>query len=503
MARRKRRLPARLISPHPAWRRLRHPFAPQEVFSADKIAAMHEMALKLLEELGLKILLDEARQIYAKAGARVEDEMVWIGRDLVEAAIASAPASFRLGAPSPERELAIENGALVFGPGAGCPNATDLIEGRRPGRLRDYENAVRLCQSFDVIHKLGPCCEPQNVPVHLRHYDLMRAQLSLADKSPFVYGRGRAQVEDCFEMVCMAQGLSDEEFRQSPWCSTVVNTNSPRLIDRPMCQSLIDFARAGQMTVITPFCLSGAMAPVTVAGALVLQHAEALGALVLTQLARPGAPVVIGGFGSNVDMKSGAPAFGTPEHVQMSIGTGQLCRHVGLPWRGAAGAASNAPDMQAAGETHHSLWGNLMANAGLVYHSAGWLEGGLTFGFEKFINDIEALQTIATLCTAPDDSEDALGWRALQQVAPGGHFFDTDQTMARYETAFYRPLVADLSNFGTWEGSGAIAAETRATAIWQQVLSEFEVPAGADERGGRIEDFIRRRSEEGGAPILD
>ncbi len=503
MARRARRQPAPLIQNRPEWRRLRHPFSPQALFSDDEIAAMHALSLRLLEELGLSILLEEARDLYAAGGARVVEEMVYIGRDLVEAALASAPASFRLRCSNPERDLHMENGALLFGPGSGCPNATDRVEGRRPGTLADFENAVRLTQSFDVLHTLGPCCEPQDIPVHLRHYGQMQAQLTLSDKFPFIYGRGRAQVEDGFDMIRTALDLDEQTFLNNAWVETVVNTNSPRLIDRPMAQALIDFGRAGQVVIITPFCLSGAMAPVTVSGALVLQHAEALGALVLNQLARPGAPAVIGGFGSNVDMKSGAPAFGTPEHVQMSIGTGQLARHVGLPWRGAAGAASNTTDMQAAGETHMSLWGNLMANAGMVKHAAGWLEGGLTFGFEKFINDVEALQIIAALCMRPDASADALGWDALNEVAPGGHFFATGQTMARFETAFHPPLVADLSNYGTWEKNGAVPSDERATQIWQQVLRDFAPPPGSAERRARLAPFIARRTEQGGAPILD
>ncbi|WP_127114214.1 trimethylamine methyltransferase family protein [Shimia sediminis] len=491
------------VQSKPEWRALRHPFQPQDVFSADRIADMHEMALRVLEELGLKVLLDEARDLYARGGARVVDDMVHIGRDMVEAAIASAPASFRMEAPNSARGYPVEEGALIFGPGGGCPNITDRVNGRRPGTIAALEDAIRLCQSFDVIHKVGPSCEAQDVPVHLRHYATMRAQLALSDKPLFVMGRGRQQVTESFEMIRLALGLTDEAFRQSAWCSTVVNTNSPRLLDRPMAQALIDFARHGQLSVITPFCLAGAMAPVTVAGALILQHAEALGALVLTQLARPGAPAVIGGFGSNVDMKSGAPAFGTPAQIQMSIGTGQLCRHVGLPWRGAAGAASNAPDMQGAGETHQALWGNLMANATMVFHAAGWLEGGISFGFEKFINDVEALQIIAQLCTRPEGSADALGWDALAQVDPGGHFFATDQTMARYEEAFYKPLVADLNNFGTWEMNGAVTAEARATEIWQQVLAEYTPPKGSETRAGRIEEFVAKATEAGGAPILD
>jgi trimethylamine--corrinoid protein Co-methyltransferase len=482
---------------------LTHPFTPQEAFSPARIAEMHELALKVLEELGIKVLLDEARDVLRNAGARIEDEMVFIGADIVAEALARAPRSFVMKAPNPARDQPIGADTLLFSPGGGCPNVSDRVKGRRPGDLAAYRDAVRLMQSFDVIHKLSPAPEPQDIPVHLRHYAMMQTQLGLSDKPITVYGRGRAQVQDCFAILQQALNLSDEEFAAASWCSTVVNTNSPRLLDRPMAQALIDFARAGQLTIVTPFCLAGAMAPVTVAGALVLQHAEALAAITLTQLAGPGAPVMYGGFGSNVDMKSGAPAFGTPEHVQMQIGSGQLARHIGLPWRSAAGTASNANDMQAAGETHMSLWGTLMGRANLVFHSAGWLEGGLTFGFEKFINDVEALQVLAHLCTRPDDSDDALGYEAIAQVKPGGHFFETTQTMARYRGAFNEPLVADLSNYGTWQKSGARTAEERATAVWQATLRDYTPPPGASERLARIKGFIDRRSREGGAPLTE
>lgn len=503
MTRRTSKARAKVRPEHPHWRNLRHPFAPQSLFSDDRIEHMHETALTVLRDLGVRVLLNEVRDLCRTAGARVRDDMVYFDRDMVEAALMSAPASVPLAAPDPAYDLTFEEGAMIFGPGAGCPNVADSVSGRRPGTLAAYRDALRLAQSFDVIHLLGPCCEPQDIPVHLRHYDLMQSQLTLSGKFPFIFGRGRQQVTESLEMIQMASGLSDEAFRATARCCTVVNTNSPRQIDKPMGQALIDFARAGQLTIITPFCLSGAMAPITVAGALVLQHAEALAALVITQMACSGAPVAMGGFGSNVDMKSGAPAFGTPEHIQMSIGTGQLCRFIGLPWRGASGAAANTTDMQAAGETHMGLWGALMGNAGMIFHSAGWLEGGLTFGFEKFINDVEALQTIATLCTAPDASDDALGYGAIAEVDPGGHFFATAQTLARYETAFYHPLVADLNNFGAWTEAGSVDAAARATGIWQDVITGFTPPKGADERGEAISRFIADRRQAGGAPVLE
>lgn len=486
-----------------AYRRLRHPFAPQAIFSDDEVAAIHDTALRVLEELGLKVLLPEACAVYESGGARLEEEMVFIGRDIVEEALRTAPVSVRMRAPNPEREHLYEPGAMIFAAGAGCPNAADRARGRRPGTLMDFEAALKLQQSFEVIHKLGPSVEAQDVPVHLRHYATMRAQLALCDKPLFVYARGRGQVREGFEMIRLGLGLSEDDFTDGVWAMTVINSNSPRMLDRPMAQGILDFARAGQMTIITPFWLSGAMAPVTVAGALTLQHAEALAGIVLAQLARPGAPVSYGGFSSNVDMKSGAPAFGTPEHVKMQLGAGQLARHIGLPWRSAAGSASVTCDMQAAGENAMGLWGACLANATLTVHAAGWLEGGLSFGFEKFINDLEVLQGLAELALPTAASAAEIGFDALAEVAPGGHFFAAQHTMARYRTAFYPPLVADLTNFGSWTEAGAKDSAERATAIWQEVLASFTPPAGAEEAAGRLEAYIARRTEEGGAAPLE
>lgn len=482
---------------------LRSPFQPQGVFSDDAINNMHNTALRILEELGLKILLPEARQIFAAAGAKVdeESEFVFIGRDIVEEALRTAPKSYRLRAPNPDREQQFELGTICFAPGAGCPHANDRERGRRPGSLVDFEETIKLQQSFDAIHTLGPSAEPQDVPVHFRHYAMMRAQLTLADKPTFIYARGRGQVEDCFEMVRLAMDLDEEAFDSAVWTKTVINTNSPRQIDIPMAQGIIDFARANQLSIITPFCLAGAMAPITVSGALTLQHAEALAGIVLAQLARSGSPVVYGGFCSNVAMKSGAPAFGTPEHVQAMLGTGQLARYLGLPWRGAAGTAANTSDAQAAHETLMSFWANVLAGATITLHSAGWLEGGLTFGYEKFINDMEALNAMAELCTPPPEDVDAIGFDAVAEVEPGGHFFAAQHTMERYQTAFHEPLVADLSNFGTWNDAGGLTSTERATQVWKETLNTYVPPPTGEEAGARMEQFIADRTAAGGAPI--
>jgi trimethylamine--corrinoid protein Co-methyltransferase len=486
-----------------SYRQLRHPFAAQQVFSDDEIANIHNTALRVLEELGVKVLLPEARKMYASGGARVDGEMVYIGRDIVEGALKTVPSSIRLRAANPEREQVYENGAMLFMPGAGCPNATDLERGRRPGSLRDYKETLKLAQTYDVIHMFGPSAEPQDVPTHLRHYEMMRAQMEFGDKPMFVYARGPGQVEQGFEMIQIGLGLSSDDFEDGVWANAVINTNSPRLLDNPMAQGIMDFARAGQMTVITPFCLAGAMAPITISGALALQHAEAFMGITLAQLTKAGAPVSYGGFSSNVDMKSGSPAFGTPEHVKMQIGAGQLARHIGLPWRSASGAASNTPDMQAATETDMALWGACMANATLTVHSAGWLEGGLSFGYEKFINDVEALQMLAEMSAKPEGSDAEIGFDALKDVEPGGHFFATQHTMDRYQTAFYAPLVADLSNFGAWTEAGEQTSAQRATEIWKRNLAEFKQPPTGAEAAARLADYIAEKTASGGAPPME
>lgn len=482
------------------YKQLRHLFAPQGAFSEDEIAAMHDTALRVLENLGIRILLDEARAIFRAAGALVDEDsgMVRIGRDMVAAALATAPRSIRLRAADPAHEQVFEPGAALFMAGSGCPNVTDALRGRRPGSRESFVETLRLQQSFDVIHMHGPSAEPQDVPINLRHYALMQEQLTNGTKPLFVYSRGRGQVEQSFEMIRLAHGLDDAGFRNGVWATTVINSNSPRQLDIPMARGIIDFARAGQLSLITPFCLAGAMAPVTVAGALVLQHAEALAGITLAQLARAAAPVAYGGFSSNVDMKSGSPAFGTPEHIRANLGSGQLARFIGLPWRSATGAASNAPDAQGATETVNALWAAMLAQATVTVHAAGWLEGGLSFGYEKFILDVEALQTLAELCRpAPADTA-ALAYDAIAEVAPGGHFFATQHTMERYQTAFYSPLVADLSNHGLWTEHGALRADQRATAIWQKTLAEFVPPAACDGVAERLAPYVADRIAAGG-----
>ena len=471
-----------------------------QVFSDDQAAAMHETSLRILEELGMKVLLPEAIEVFRKGGATVKGDMVHIGRDMVDAALASAPKSITGRAGIREKDLTFELGRMIFQPGAGAPHATDLVRGRRPGSAQDYREYTMLNQHFDVLQMLSPSVEPQDVPTHLRHYFTTETQLTLSNKFPFVFSRGTPQVMDCFEMLRDFRGASDAEFAAAPYCYTIINTNSPRTLDIPMAQGLIDFAKHGQLSIVTPFTLMGAMAPITVAGAVTLSHAEALAAITLTQLVNPGAPVCYGTFTSNVDMKSGAPAFGTPAHYQASLAAGQMARLTGLPWRSAAGSASNLNDVQAANENQMGLWGCLMAGATVIIHSAGWLEGGLSVSYEKIITDVEVLNMVAELCAGAQAGADEIGFdNALSHVDPSGHFFAAPQTMERYNTEFYEPIVHDYANFGTWTERGARDASARATDVWQTIIrNEPQVEVDTSKLEG-LRSFIAKRTAQGGA----
>jgi trimethylamine--corrinoid protein Co-methyltransferase len=486
---------------HPQYRRLSNPFEPIRILSDDQIEALHRAALDVLQETGMRVLHEVARDIFRRAGASVDSatHMVRLEQALLEDALSRAPSGFELIAGSPERSVHIGGRSATFTTVGGPPNVFDTRTGKRPGTLGDYQDFMRLAQSFDVVHLINQCVEPLDVPLAERHLEVTHAQLTLTDKVPFVFSRGGPQVADCFAMFRIARGLSEEAFAETPCCYTVINTTSPLQLDIPMAQGIVDFATAGQPLVITPFTLSGAMAPVTILGALVEQHAEALVGLALAQLIRPGTPVVYGAFTSNVDMRSGAPAFGTPEAAKANFVSGQLARFLKLPWRSSNVNASNTPDAQAAYESQMSLWSTLLAGCNMVIHGAGWLEGGLSASKEKFVIDVEMLQMFAELFQPLAFSADELGLDAIRDVGPGGHFFATQHTMDRYRTAFYRPLVSDWSNFGQWTDNGAKDAATRAYEIAEATLAEFEPPLFDAARREELDAFRERRIREGGA----
>ena len=483
------------------WRNLVNPYAPIEVLSADQIEAIHDASLRVLEELGIAFLHPEALDILADAGAEVDraTQVVRFDPALVEESIAKAPPSFVVHARNPERNVTFGGNHLNFATVGSAPNASDIEGGRRPGSFEDYCNFLRLAQALNIIHLYGGYpVEPVDLAPETRHLDCTDAFIRLGDKVFFAYSLGRGRILDGIEMARIARGATNEQMLREPSLITVVNSSSPLRIDGPMLEGVIEMARHKQVMVLTPFTLSGAMAPATIAGALAQQNAEALAGLAFSQIVNPGAPVVYGGFTSNVDMKSGAPAFGTPEYTQAALASGQLARRYNLPYRSSNANACNVVDAQAAYESEMSLWGAVMGHAGLVLHAAGWMEGGLCASFEKMVLDAEMLQMMAEFLTPLEVNDDTLGLEAMREVGHGGHFFGTAHTLARYESAFYSPILSDWRNYETWAEAGAHTVTERAHTLYREILAGYEPPPLDAARSDELEAFIARRKEEGG-----
>jgi len=485
-----------------AWRRVTNPYAPSDLLSEEEMEALHRTSLRILSELGIRVMSEPVLALFESAGAVVDrDEgLVRIDESIVAEALKTAPARFSLSSRNPDKKLEIGGNALCFGLVAGPPNVHDCLKGRRPGSMADYENFIRLAQRFNAIHLIGnQVTAPQELPANSRHLDTYLANLTLSDLCFHCTAIGRGRALDGIEMMAISRGISLEEMRAAPGVITIISVNSPRLFDEAMAEGLMTMAEHNQPVTVTPFTLMGAMTPVTLPAALAQQNAEALFGVTLTQLVNPGAPVMYGAFTSNVDMRSGAPAFGTPENTKANIIAGQLARRYSLPYRSSNANASNCVDLQAAYETTMATWGAVMGGANMIYHAAGWLEGGLTASYEKLVLDVEILQNVMEFLRPLDFSEDNLGFEAIKSVSAGGHFFGAAHTLERYETAFYSPLLSDWTNHGAWEAAGAADALTRATRIWQEALASYEEPDLDPARREELEAYVAKRRAEIGS----
>ncbi|MCD2184234.1 trimethylamine methyltransferase family protein [Rhizobium sp. GN54] len=483
--------------------KLRNTMASSSVLSDDAVEAIHQASLTILEEIGMDIILPEARERMKAAGADVTPgtDRVRFDRGLIMDMVAQAPSGFTMHARNPVRNVEIGGDNLVFAQVASAPFVADREGGRRTGNHEDFRKLVKLAQSYDVIHTTGGYpVEPVDLHASVRHLDCLSDLVKLTDKVFHVYSLGRQRNLDGIEIARIGRGISTEQMEREPSLFTIINTSSPLRLDGPMLQGIIEMSSHNQVVVVTPFTLAGAMAPVTVAGALTQQNAEALAGIAFTQMVRKGAPVMYGGFTSNVDMKSGAPAFGTPEYMKAVIAGGQLARRYGIPYRTSNTSASNTFDAQAAYESAFSLWALTQGGGNFIMHSAGWSEGGLTASFEKFILDVDMLQMVAEFLAPLDTSPDALGLDAVRDVGPGGHFFGTPHTLARYETAFYAPILSDWRNFETWSEAGRPTTYDHANRVFKEKLNTYERPAIDPAVEEELDAFVARRKEEGGVP---
>ena len=480
---------------------LRNRFAPIAPLDEEQINLIHHASMRLLEEQGIEVLGDQALDLFRKAGAEVGDDgVVRMDRNLVMETISTAPKTFKVTPRNADNTLHVGDNVINFGMVSGPPNVHDHINGRRMGNIKDFERLIQFGQYFNVITFFGnQATAPTDLPANTRHLDTLFASITLSDKAFFSTGIGAGRSLDAAKMCAIARGVSLDDLADSPSAMTNINVNSPRKLDDSMAYGAMQLAKLGQPVTVTPFTLMGAMTPATLGGALVQQNAEALLGIAMLQLTRPGTPSIYGGFTSNVDMRSGSPAFGTPENALANLAGGQLARYYHLPHRTSACNASNAVDAQAVYETQMALWGSVMGHGNLIYHTAGWLEGGLVASFEKVIVDCEMLQHMAHMLKPVKIDLEEIGLEAMDQVGPGGHFFGCEHTMERYKSAFYQPFLSDWQNYENWEAGGSVTATQRATAIWQRILEECEAPPLDPGIREELEAYVAKRKEELGS----
>jgi trimethylamine--corrinoid protein Co-methyltransferase len=479
------------------FRQLRNPLPPLEILPPEQLEQIHLASLEILENVGLDFLDDEALDIWDQAGAKVDRAArhVWPDRGLVLQTIAQAPPSFTWRARNPEHSVLIGENAMTFGPNGGMAYVADLERGRRPGTLADLENFLKLSQLCPVLHCASwEQVAPQDVPVSARHLRRLLSAFTLTDKVVMEAAHGREITTDCLNM---AQLVFGDLFGGSPVIGDVINVNSPLRYDARMLGGLITYARAGQACFITPFILAGAMSPITTAAALAQQNAEVLAGIALTQLVRPGAPAIYGGFTTNVDMKSGGPAFGTPEGAWALLAGAQLARRYRLPYRG-SGSLTNAklPDAQAAYETMWTLWPAVLGHTNLIMHAVGWLDGGLSTSFEKFIIDVDMLAMFYHFLSGFIIDDDTLALDMIAAVGPGGHHFGTPHTQARYRSEFYQSALADRQGYDTWLEAGGLDTAQRAKLIWKELLAQYEAPPLDPAIKDALQAYVERREWE-------
>jgi trimethylamine---corrinoid protein Co-methyltransferase len=467
-----------------------------EVLSEDAMAKLDAGWRRLVTEIGVEFMSDRALELFRQAGQKVEEKTVFLDPDFLLEQVAKAPREFDVQARNPANNIHIGGDSMAFGAVYGPPFVREG-EVRRDATMDDFRRFTSLAQSFSVLDSAGGViCEPNDTPLDSRHLDMTLALQTLTDK---VYMGNVVSGVNARDTIAMGEILfgGREAIEKTPVSISLVNCNSPLRWDDRMLDALFEYAEANQPLVLTPFILMGAMSPVTIPAALVQQIAEALSGIALAQLVRPGCPVIFGSFLSNIDMQSGSPTFGTPESGIGLLCTGQIARRFGLPFRTGGGlTSSQVPDAQAGYEALMTMLPTFLAGANWVMHSAGWLEGGLVAGYEKFVMDVEIVQMLQAEFTPLEIDEGSLAFDAHQEVGHGGHFLGAMHTMERFRTCFYRPMLSSSENYERWMRNGGVDAAGRARKIYQQRLEAFEPPALDDAVRQELEEFVVRRRRE-------
>ena len=466
-----------------------------EILSEEAIQTLDKGWRRIVSELGIEFLSDEALELFRKEGQQVDGQNVKLDPDFVMEQVGKAPREFDIQARNPERTVHIGGDHMVFSAVYGCPFVREGIE-RRNASMNDFENLVKLSHAFPQLDTPGgTICEPEDRPLDSRHLDMVYALMTLTDK---IFMGSVTSGPNAADTIAMAEIVfGRESIEETPCVISLINVNSPLRYDDRMLAAMFEYVRANQPVIVTPFLLMGAMSPVSVAATLAQQMAEAMAGIALTQLIRPGCPVVFGSFLSNTDMQSGSPSFGTPESAIGLLCTGQIARHFGLPWRSGGGlTSSQTVDAQAAYEAMMTMLPTMLAGPNYVMHAAGWLESGLVSCYEKFIVDIEILRMLHEEFTPLEVSEESLAFSAHEEVGAGGHFLGAVHTLERFRECFYRPLLSSTANYERWSRDGGKDAAARASDIWRRTLEEYEEPELDPELKAELKAYVDRRRTE-------
>jgi trimethylamine--corrinoid protein Co-methyltransferase len=467
-----------------------------DLLTEEQVELVHDKSMQILEEAGIAFLYEPALEIFRQNGAKIEDSVVYIDREMVQETLAQAPSTYIWSARNPERDVQIGGNAACFAPVAGPPFVVDSIYGRRPGTHKDLQNFLKMTQMTPRLQTAGTeICVSSDVPIEHRHLELMYSLLTLSDKPVMgVYHTGLTAV-DTINLAKIAMG--EEAMRQKPHLHCIINVSSPRRLDDRMLSVLIAYAQNNQIVDVTPFILSGAMGPVSILGTVAQLNAEALSGIVLAQLVNPGTPCIYGSFQAVVNMQSGSPVMGAPESQLALYISSQLARRYGLPFRAAgAYASSKISDAQSAYESVMSIFPSLQAQPNFVLHAAGWLENGLTAGYEKFVLDLEMLGMYQTFINGINWDEDQWAMESILSVPPGGHHLGTEHTMRHMKTAFYRANLFDYDSDETWKAKGGFDATQRASHKVKELLAAYEKPPIDSAIDEALRDYIEKRKPE-------
>ena len=467
-----------------------------DILSEDAVATLERGWKRIVSELGVEFMLPEARELFSQAGQRVENDNVFFDPEFILEQVAKAPSEFDVQARNPANNVHIGGDHMVFLSVYGPPFVRQGNV-RRDATLDDFENFTRLAQTYPELDMSGgTICEPNDVPLDSRHLDMVYALQSLSDKAYMGSVTSGPNAADSIRMTEILLG-GREAIERTPGIVGLINVNSPLRYDDRMLAAMMEYCRAGQPLIITPFLLMGAMSPVSIPASLAQQLAEALAGIALAQLIRPGTPTIFGSFLSNTDMQSGSPALGTPESAIGLLCTGQMARHYKLPWRSGGGfTSSQSVDAQSAYEAMMTMMPTFLAGTNYVLHAAGWLESGLASCYEKFIVDIEILRMLQVEFTPIEISDETLAFSAHQEVGHGGHFLGAVHTLERFRECFYRPLLSSTDNFQRWERLGGLDATARATEIYQKNLAEYEQPPIDPAIDAELQEYVTRRRTE-------